>query len=208
MRFDSLHTLIRERYPEGNNDNLGEACAESSRLGIVCKAAGVEGLFIDQGLCYFFKDGKIIRHPQCTYTDISQDQLLPLYLCLNLYDLPILLSIYKSIDIYSEFKNYIGPKVLGQAYIFKFPWRWNDGKKCIESTDKSACDYLNFICQILYAEVSGKSNWMIRQAMRVIPAEKAKAKVHMYYLEGDDAEPNSLWLVNLYFQAIDKWWIK
>jgi len=205
MKLDNLGLLVRERYDEGHPANYGESCAETSRFALIKRV-----LDLDVGLPlwrFIDSDEGILRHPATIWrTGISEDQKRPLYLYLKSTN-SSLLSKYKLHDSFWPLKNFIGIHTWVQALIFRnSEYRWDDGKKSWQPMKDSSCDYLNFIAQIFYAHITDNKNWLVRRAMKLITADDAMIKIHHYYLEGADAEPNAEWLVSMYNDAIRKVW--
>lgn len=82
--------------------------------------------------------------------------------------------------------------VLGQALVFKFPWRWDDGQRKIVSSRDSSCDYLNWFHVALRCP---------RWVRRSVSKEVIFQKLCDYYKE----EPNSSWLILLYDRVMEKY---
>jgi hypothetical protein len=93
--------------------------------------------------------------------------------------------------------------ILGQALLFKFPYRWDDGRSAFESVEESSCDYLNWFMLLVQCEIYGCTVFS-RLAKRLVSSTTLKMKVASYYAK----EPNSLWILQLYEQAIDKAYTK
>lgn len=91
--------------------------------------------------------------------------------------------------------------ILLQAYVFKFPYRWDDGKKWFGKSSESSCDYLNWLMALIYVQRDGHT-WASKKALSVISPETAWLKVLDYYYE----EPNAGWVLLLYREAICKLW--
>jgi len=160
------------------------------------------------------------RHPLASVwgVDISNDQVLPMlvaYFASNSKTAPkrarwllpgtsVLVSpgvwcVYRGHWKLLNFVNII------QGLLFLFPWRWSDDEKFkgkfwkVERSNGKVQDYLNYLCVFIALKQSGK--W----ATLITSKEKCLAAVKKYYLEGEDAEPNSQWLVDLYERALNEY---
>lgn len=159
------------------------------------------------------------RHPLASVwgVDISNDQVLPLLLG---YHLPIPDAPLEPAWYLSGTSTLVSPGVwcasrghwkllnfvnIIQGLLFLFPWRWSDDKKFkgkfwkVERSNGKVQDYLNYICVFIALKQAGK--W----ATLITSKEKCLAAVKKYYLEGEDAEPNSQWLVDLYEGALNEY---
>lgn len=89
--------------------------------------------------------------------------------------------------------------LLVQVLLWMLPFRWDDGKQAFEPNDNSSCDYLNWFCILLQCEMFGHT-FISSLAKRLVRPAVIKAKVLQYYA----VEPNNLWILQLYNQAVDK----
>lgn len=159
------------------------------------------------------------RHPIANVwgVDISSDQVLPLVLGYHLsikgapkkprWFLPGT-SVLVSPGLWCAYRGYY--KLLNivniiQGLLFLFPWRWSDDKKFkgkfwkVERSHGKVQDYLNYLC--IFIALKRKGKW----ATLVTPKAKCMSAVKKYYLEGEDVEPNSQWLVDLYERALNEY---
>lgn len=211
MKFDSLGCLIRERYEPGNIANLGDACAETSRICLL------EGGHDYRALLAFNDDGFYLRHPSLLNTpgwdaaDFSNDQFLPWLMALDL-NYPNTANVMRA----KNKTHIVGTTTLlsvgswallrkqywllniancVQGLLLKLPYRIGDGGRIV-SSDGQVQDYPNMICTYLFLKRIGK--WA------TLPASNATCMqaIERYYLQGADAEPNSTWIVNAYRKAL------
>lgn len=224
MKIDKYKTIIRES--EFWPGSIGDSCAETSRyehLVSILEAAGPE---VD--LHQFVTATGFIRHPTAPIkddkgkswreTDFVSDQALPLFLASQASD-PSIANIMRARIRQAGWRTGNGDLVspglfalltnriwllnictVVQGLIFKFPWRWNDEKKALERSNKSSADYLNWI----HASIHG--GWLTR---KMVFKSTLKAKIRNYYQapqkDPNLVEPNTQWIVDLYDQAIDKY---
>lgn len=207
MKYDDYGTLVMEHvdFP----GSVGDSCAETARYRHLIMCAG-HPLKLEP-LDKFITDKGYIRHPDSPWRedDFSSDQALPLYLALRKFEhvsprAEEMRNRIKSAGWKTGNGDLISPlffallvkndtllflALLAQALIFKIPWRWNDEKRTIESSEGSSCDYLNWFHAALYINPRYR-RWMVSDA-------KLISMVEHYYKN----EPNSGWVVNAYKEA-------
>lgn len=212
MKIDELGCLVMEHSsPEGN---LGDSCAESSRLDHMNYLLGKSP---QCNLTKFVTITGYVRHPLVPESwkekDFSSDQALPLLLCFKMKNhwnglyadqmrSRIMANYWRTGN-----NNFVSPGLfaeligckwlrafflLVQMLLFKFPYRWSDSKKWFESTDGSSGDYLNFIHLGVHAP-----KWV----RRLVSKSMLKQKVSDYYAP----EPKSDWLIKIYDEFIEKY---
>lgn len=86
--------------------------------------------------------------------------------------------------------------LLGQAAIFKVPFRWSDSKKAFESSAESSADYLNWFMALIW--LYQQSRWLSRLVMRTVSAERLIERVRHYYRP----EPRAEQLIELYEKRV------
>lgn len=200
MQFDECGLLITNEPAPGC---YGDSAAETARAGLLLllvdnpprteRLSGFDCLFTDKG---------ILRHPKSPWReeDTSEDQKLPLYLYLVALNDYALVNRYRKLDKLWFLKHLTGLRVLALALIFKFPYRWDDGKKSFQPSKDSSCDYLNFCAQIFYAQIVGYTDPFLQLAVKLTRKDLIKIKIFDYY--GSD----NYWLIDLYHKAIDRVW--
>lgn len=216
MKYDNLNCVIRERYADGHLANLGDSCAETSRLVILGDYYKSNGLF------HFlspFTTG-YLRHPQLAgvdgwnEADFSNDQLLPFLMALDLrypvtgsqvrrdclIDGGVIPGTKTKIQLATGFLLSRSYRLLNivnivQGALLLLPFRVADGGK-IERAEGQVQDYLNMIATYVYLRRRGV--WATLPASR----ERCMKAVRKYYLEGEDAEPNADWIVRAYENAL------
>jgi len=159
---------------------------------------------------HFISNSRLVRHPSLASVpgwdanDTSDDQRLPWLMAdLLRYQHPdhphdLIAGEGKSIGVrFLRSGNYrlLNLANIVQGWIFKLKFRIADGGK-IERSEGKVQDYLNMICIYLFLRKKGKWATLPR------PKEECLAAVRKYYLEGDDWEPNSQWIVDLYQKAL------
>lgn len=214
MKFDKFNCVIREKYePEFDHGNLGDSCAETCRAAILGDARGDWAKFIlPQWKGY-------VRHPLLEHVkgwdakDFSVDQAMALFMWVYL----------NTPDIFHEFQKanrffICGTRTLlsvgnwaalrkqwwlleranqVQGWLLTKTYRWSDDKHWFEKVDGKVQDFLNMICIHIFLKRIGRPTKLPR------PVEECMSAVRKYYLEGDDAEPNSEWIVKLYQECIE-----
>lgn len=218
MVFDNYGYIVMEQ--SGLPGGYGDSCAETSRY-VTLKAVIGDQVVIN--LVSFVTDQGVLRHPLSPWRedDTSLDQMYPLLAATTLTNKELRNKVDGFITDYSG-KTYNGKivnfgmqaqvarsrdekhlwindlSILGQALIFKLPYRWSDSKKWFEKND-STSDYLNFVNGIAFAKVKNNETWPIKLAKKLIKKETVLEKVKSYY----QPEPNSQWLVDLYSKALE-----
>lgn len=201
---------------------IGDSCAETGRF-YTLKA--VIGDIVTVDLAPFITDTGVLRYPSSPWreNDTSGDQVLPLLaalVCMNETTLmkkvlsqlkwyetgngdlvsPCLLAQMKRCEA-SLLQAFYDLAIVGQALVFKLPYRWSDSSMSFKKSADSSADYLNFINSLAFAHVFHNTaicSW----AKKLIPMNKALAEVKSYYA----SEPNSQWIIDLYAQALPKIW--
>lgn len=212
MRVDKFYTLISEEHNEdtekGYQGNRGESMAMTSRVVDLALILG-EATLLD--LNQFVTPTGTCRHPRSQWQEAheSTDQAIAFYMGASKQIPPLAVQMKERI-IASGYrtgnKNLISPSfyalmmnkqrlldltIVGQRLIFVWPWRWNEEKKEIESSNNSSCDWMNFIHLLYYA-----SPWV----RRLVSKEKLKERVRHYL----SREPNPQFLFDLYDRAIER----
>lgn len=210
--------VISEIYEDGHPANYGNSMAESSRY-IHLLALNGNATDVNVDLALFRTPETYIQSasPNCPKDWlVSTDQCMPWFLAMVALKRPITAEDMRIRIQCDGWKtpdhNYVMPVfyallnrnrflfnlfVLLQVLIFKFPWRWDDGHKRIESTTGSSADYLNwFHCAVHCKE------WI----RRLVSKETVIKKITEYYLptDGGKQEPNVQWLLSLYGEVINK----
>lgn len=199
-----------EQNPIGDPGRTGDSAAESARYLHLKMILG--NYILDVNLNQFITSIGYVRHPDSPWreNDMSGDQLLPLYLAFKRYD-PVrtseLEARVRSAGYRTGNGNLVSPAffsclkdskllmsicTLGQALLFKLPYRWNDETKRLEKMKNSSADYLNFIHVAVYCPK------LIRKS---VSKEMLRKKVSEYY----EPEPNAF-VIELYDQVIERYW--
>ncbi len=204
--FDNLGCLVRDFYPEGHIANLGDSCAETSRICLL------EGGHNFAALLKFGTLDGFLRHPNLAgtdwgYPDFSNDQLLPWLMALDLNYPDIARAVrqwsptrihgtrtFLSIGSWAlvhQWHTLLNLVNIVQGLILRLPYRIGDGGK-IERTEGQVQDYLNMVCTYVYLQRLSK--WA------TLPRDKAICldAIRRYY----NTEPNSAWIVNAYERAL------
>lgn len=212
MKVDEYGCLITEHDTDPDGAR-GDSCSETSRLWHIQYRLNLIGVNQSVNLSPFQTPYGFVRHPLSKWRedDFSSDQALPLFICYRIRPSPeqaFMFDVIKSNWFRTGNNNLVAPVLLGflmnwlwfvnicvfvQALIFKLPYRWSDSTKWFEKTDDVSGDYLNFIHCAFYC-----SPWV----REMIPKSVLKAKVWAYYLP----EPNSHWLVELYYEFLERYW--
>lgn len=213
---DQYGFIIREKYPEGHKDNLGDSCAETSRAFILGDQFPAQfARFLNEGKEGYLRHPDLKDVPKYGSESFTSDQAFPYYLrkllmrhvngiCyaspLNkgifikgtnkIASLPLLLTVYGYFRLLNV-TNII------QGLLLKLPYRIADGGR-IEKSEGQVQDYLNMIICYVFLKKLGK--W----ATLPISEDKCILAVRKYYAEGDDFEPNSDWIIQLYIKALNK----
>lgn len=217
MRFDEQECLIREKYPLGHIANYGDSMAETSRLAIL-EHVPLYGLHLTQ---FFNPDGiGYVRHPilkdipEWDETDVSGDQFFALYMALRLQTSEQVKYVANVSG--TEWKvpgtnKWLTPAAwflirghyrmlnvcnIVQGWLFKMKYRIADGGR-IEKSYGQVQDYLNYICTYIFLKKMNK------RATLNVSKEACFKAVTKYYLEGDDFEPNSDWIVQIYKRNLE-----
>lgn len=175
--------------------NIGDSCAETSRLYILLNWQRPKDL-----TKLFKTELGWVRHPEAPVgwreDDFSGDQALPLLLAgSGNYKL-----MFKNAGCFAAYvKAYTLLEIITfvQAVLFSVPLRWNDGTRSFETGENSSADYLNFCMCMLVLSRKGFKMSLIK---KLVPAERLKGKIASYYV----VEPNSQWLGKLYFDQIEE----
>jgi len=222
MKFDSYGALVMER--DGFPADLGDSAHETSRCHILGR--DIEAAVFQN----FVSNAGFLRHPDAPYadavgdswreSDATSDLVFPLLMALDMHWEPRALSLAS--EIRGRIKStwmvapghiaspalialvYKLPRVLraltiAQRWIFKLGWRWSDSEQMkgkllkFERTTGSAADYLNWFCSIIYL-------FYEYRILVDFEPETVQRKVLEYY----QAQPNSEWFIQLWFDAIDR----
>lgn len=196
MKFDSLGCLIREKYVPGHPGNLGDSCGETCRAKILGSQRS--------DFMRFCTPNGYLRHPNSIWRedDFSSDMLLPLLMAADLVYVGTQSNRWRirgtntfvSAGVWAMArKQYWLLNIVNiiQGWLFNLSWRIADGGK-IERSEGKVQDWLNYICVYVFLKRMGK--WATLNQSR----ERCMKAVRKYYLEGDDWEPNSNWIVELY----------
>jgi hypothetical protein len=210
MKIDKYKTLVMQQNPEGDPGNGGDSCSESSRYLHLKMLLG--DYLMDVDLTQFITSIGYIRHPETPWreNDMSVDQLLPLYLALKRYD-PARTSELEArvrtngyrvgngnlvspgfFAALKDSKLLINIATIGQALLFKLPYRYNDETKRLEKMVSSSADYLNYIHLGVYAS---------KCCRKLVNKEKLKERIRHYY----KPEPNCQFLIDLYDQVLERY---
>lgn len=232
MKVDLYGCLVREKYEPGlHPGNLGDSMAETYRRIILDPSAEwVSDSYFWLSL-YFDGAGRVsndavayTRHPELMLwgNDVSSDQVLPMKLAILVRDFnsverdnclflpngsmdkdPSLISPGLWCVYRKHFKTLNVFNII-QGLLLLFPWRWSDDEKHrekfwkVERSSGKVQDYLNFVC--IYIALKRMGLW----ATMPLSTERCMKAVKKYYLEGEDFEPNSQWIVDLYQRALDE----
>lgn len=212
MKIDEYGVLVSEIYDEGNDvlyaGNRADSMATTSRwidlLLLLNEPAPLVSLQFITATGY--QSHPSPRMPEnLKETSISSDSALPYYLVTKSKQMldriesakwctgdgrPVSPAFFGALH---DSVLWMSVCVLIQALIFKFPWRWDDGKKKFTSSANSSCDYLNWFHVALRCP-----RWVRRSVSKDTLANKISA----YYKN----EPNVAWLTFLYGQAIERYW--
>lgn len=202
-QFDDNFLIITD---EGTPGALGDSCAETARYAIL-KGHPV-GVWSD-----FRTNIGYLRHPDSIWRedDTSSDQLVPYLIVLDLQNEKDLLQEARSRLKWTNANKHIasvGLMLLSrnwlttlsivnliQGFIFKVPFRWNDGSRSIERTEKTSADYLNWFIIAVY--LKRKKVPFSGLAKKVVTKEKLLERVNNYY-----SNPDAAWIVQAYEAAI------
>lgn len=217
MIFDNYQYLIMEQVEAPGNS--GDSAAETGRY-VTLKAVIGEKVIID--LSHFITEKGILRHPDSPWreNDISSDQVAPLLAAASLIQPEIADKIMKQLenghtgngDLISlglrgqirraQDKHFLGFSdlpMLGQALLFKLPFRYSESKHWLEGNDDSSGDYLNFVNSLAFAKAKGKLSLSQKLSMKLISKQKCLDKVKHYYRN----EPHAGFLIDLYSKALE-----
>lgn len=214
MIQDENGLLVSEIWPDTTDEykvaNRGDSMANSAR------ADHLFGLLnhpMKINLTPFVTVDGYVRHPSplmpkdwCE-TDSPTDQCLPFYIAGTIeqkiemrYRIKkanwrtgngdLVSPIFAAIITHNTFMLNIF--LAAQVLIFKLPVRWSDSKHNFELSANSSGDVLNWFHAVAY----GASSWV----RKLVTKDWLKKKIADYFAD----EPNSIWLVDLYNQAIDK----
>lgn len=221
MYIDNYGTISMEQceFP----GSIGDSAAESGRYAVL---AYINGNF-QSGikLQAFLTPSGVIRHPQSPWgvSDTSTDQIVPLIAASTLLEPKITDTIIQQIKdngykvsngnlinpgVLANIKRHTGSTFqsvydiafLGQAFMFKLPFRWSESKHWFEKTEGSSSDYLNFTNGLLLAKIRGGLTFPQKLTLKLIKKEEILQKIKNYY----KPEPNSEWLIKEYEQALEK----
>lgn len=218
MILDNYNFIIMEQNLTTDPGRLADSLAETSRYIVL---AFVNGQKLDINLHYFVTDKGLLRHPLSPWgvEDTSLDQIYPLIAAAALISPNELRSkidsfisgtkIYNGKIVTPGFKAQLNRSkdnstpwiddlaLLGQALIFKLPFRWSDNKKWFEWSSGSSSDYLNYVNGLAFAKIKGET-WPLKLARFIISKDKILGKIHEYYIP----EPNVKWLLDEYEKAL------
>lgn len=213
-KYDTEGCLIREKYlPEDAWGNLGDSCAETARAYVLGHREPSVNFMRFKGPTTGF-----VRHPKLSEVhgwdeqDFTGDQFVALWLAFYLeHGAP---PPYPIVDVrlwkVPATDKWLTPAAwalvrghyrllnlcnIVQGWLFNFSHRWND-EGHLEPSAGKVQDWLNYIC--IYVLLRNSSKWatLNQDVIRCIDA------VETYYLRGDDKEPNSQWIVDLYKKAL------
>ena len=189
MKIDEYGCVVMEK--DGTPGDLGDSCAESSRLDII---APVHRHKLD--LNAFVTANGFVRHPKSPWRedDFSNDQALPLILADYIrgawWKIPGTNTI-ASPGVWAAVRGnwkLLALTVKMQNLLFALPYRWSDSKKWFERTSGSSADYLNYFVSIVFLR---------RRGITVKMRPETLDKVRSYYAN----EPRSDWIVEAYLGA-------
>lgn len=208
-----------EQNPPGDPGRTADSAAETGRY-ITLKAVIGDTVIIN--LKPLVTDKEILRHPNCIWHDAPSDTVAPLLAAASIIDpeteqkILVLIKDNKtpngnviSPGLWAERRRIEGKKllwasdlvILGQALLFKLPYRWSDSKKTFEKTSGSSADYLNYINYIALAKVKDKKlNLVLKLALKLTGKANILEKIQSYY----KPEPNSQWILDLYKKVIEE----
>lgn len=213
MKYDKFGCVIREKYePEFHLANLGDSCAETCRDGILGGVQGHWGPFILANGAGYVRHPLLEHVPKWDAKEFSVDQALALFMFVRLKDPELFHQFQRdntffirgtwtilSVGAWAVLREQWGLLERAnqvQGWLLTKKYRWSDGKKWFEKTEGQVQDYLNMICIHLFLKAIGEPTTLPR------PVEECMAAVRKYYLFGEDAEPNSEWIVEMYRQKL------
>lgn len=235
MYFDHYGCIVREQIGGGFPGSIGDSCAETSRyraLDFFVNAPDnrdcLNIFFTDKGIIRHPLapvKGEAGAKKSWREEDTPSDQVLPLAVAWDLgllgeeptdpriFNLrtgngdivsPKLFAVQKRLQ--RKHSWFYDTAVLGQAYIFKLPYRWNDERASrfenpIEETKDSSCDYLNWLMCIVHAVGTNTITWSIKKSIEATDGKEVFKKILSYYAD----ETNCI-VLPLYQRAIERIW--
>ena len=218
MILDSNGLVVLEQT--GPPGNTGDSCAETSRLMCLQHILKIPTI---SNVSLFLSPSGVIRYPGSVWgvSDTSSDQVAPLMSAVPCILEDEIISLIKgngyktgnneyiTLGCLAQLKRAEGSRIqflydlaiIGQALIFLLPWRWNDSTGGITPSSGSVADYLNFINFLAYAKIRHWT-WSCRIATWLVKQSTAYNAVVSYYRP----EPNVMWLLDIYKQAIPEIW--
>lgn len=214
MLLDAFGFIVMEQ--NGFPGNIGDSAAETGRYITMSKVKiDLSPLVTDKG---------VLRHPTSPWRedDTSSDQVAPLIAAASIIGAndvadTIIRQIrnggYKtgnrqliSPGLYANIRRHedsmlLGLSdlaILGQALLFKFPYRWSDSKKTFESSANSSADYLNFVNALIFAKAKNSFTLTLKLTVLITSGQIVIDKIRSYYA----SEPNSAWIIKLYEENI------
>lgn len=218
MKFDQYECLVREKYPEGEKANLGDACAETCRLFIIGGFATRQNFvttFASIGWQGWLRHPLLQGVPDWGTEDFTNDQLVPLMMAQTLQD-----PAWMRRDLFTHFGFIKGTwklaqpavyAILGkhwwlldrlnraQGFFLGLPFRWSDDESegaGFKSSSGKVQDYLNMIAIYVFLKRIGYKAKLPR------PMTECLQAVETYYLKGPDIEPNSEWIIAAYAKEL------
>lgn len=219
MKSDQYGCLIREKYEAAELGNYGDSCAETCRALVLYSWTNPKNLHFEP---FMTADGRLLRHwrlfniPGWGTEDFANDQYLPLILATNRSSWYAPEVLRPSVLIPGT-NTLISPGVWAasrrryallnffniiQGLLFHFRWRWSDDERFkgkfwkLERSEGKVQDWLNYAIVFIYLQQTGRWSTLNQ------PVERVMKAIRLYYLEGDDWEPNSQWIVDLYEKAL------
>jgi hypothetical protein len=212
--FDKYNFVALDQC--GFPGNIGDSCAETCRLINLQRYIGENPVTQYANLFNFITPNGFLRHPDAPEgwreNDFSSDQALPFLLAARSFSLSYLVNTIEKRIKEDHWKtgngDFVSPlfyaslkdsdllkniTLLGQAALFKMPWRWSDEHNKFEENSESSADYLNWINVAIH-----QPQWV----RNLISKEKLFDKVTKYYA----SEPQAL-AVAAYSKALNKGWV-
>lgn len=213
MRIDEHGAVIREQYAPGHPGDLGDSCADTSRLSVI-------SLFPLVNLAAFRTPTGYVRHPLAVWreNDFSGDQALPLLMA---YDLDTFRYPQYAAEMRQRLATgrtgngdplspglwgvvhkrlwLLGVACVVQAFLFLIPIRWSDSNDAPgPQWGGDEGDYLNWIPSIDYLWANGH-RWTTHVCYRIRSPRTAGKKVSRYYAN----QPRSEWVTGIFMEHLD-----